>query len=78
MAVAIGTVVLLVVWLVFVFSARNPDRWLRNSRDEASSWTSGKIRSACIAAICTSTGSQKKADHASHCLTGDLVAEGRI
>ena len=34
MAVAIGTVVLLVVWLVFVFSARNPDRWLRNSRDE--------------------------------------------
>lgn len=26
MAVAIGTVVLLVVWLVFVFSARNPDR----------------------------------------------------
>ena len=34
MGIAIGTVVLLMVWLVFVFSARNPDRWLRNSRDE--------------------------------------------
>ena len=27
MAVVISTVALLVVWLIFVFSTHNPDRW---------------------------------------------------
>ena len=47
MAVAIGTVVLLAVWLVFIFSARNPDRGQREAEHNQLRTTEG-TRPECL------------------------------